>query len=70
MNTVTLNVKGMSCMGCVRTVKGLVSALPGIDRVEVDLGSGRVEVTHNPDKTDLAAIRRVIIDGGYTIEGS
>jgi len=67
MNTLTLNVKGMSCMGCVRTVKSLVSALPGIERVDVDLGSGRVEVTHNPEQADEQTIRRVITDGGYTV---
>lgn len=68
MNTLIFNVQGMSCMGCVRSVKGLVSALPGVSSVEVDLASGRVEVKHDPAQCDAQAIRSVINDGGYTVK--
>lgn len=67
MNTLTLSVTGMSCMGCVNSVKNLVSALPGIASVEIDLGLGRVEVKHDPAQADAAAIRAAIEDGGYTV---
>ena len=68
MNSVTLNVKGMSCMGCVRSVKVLLSALPGVERVEVDLASGHVEVSHDPSRCSLEAMRAAIQDGGYNVE--
>ena len=67
MNTLTLIVTGMSCMGCVNSVKNLVTALPGIGDIEIDLASGRVVVAHDPAKSDAAAIRAVIEDGGYGI---
>lgn len=67
MNTLTLSVTGMSCMGCVNSVKNLVSALPGIASVEIDLGPGRVEVRHDPDLVDAASICAAIEDGGYTV---
>ena len=67
MNTLTLTVTGMSCMGCVNSVKNLVGALPGIADVRVDLGSGRVEVDHDPQQSDLRAIRQAIEDGGYGV---
>lgn len=67
MNTLTLTVTGMSCMGCVNSVKNLVGALPGIADVRVDLGSGRVEVDHDPKQSDLQAIRQAIEDGGYGV---
>ncbi|MEW5771219.1 MAG: heavy metal-associated domain-containing protein [Pseudomonadota bacterium] len=69
MNQITLNVGGMSCMGCVNSVKRLVSALPGIGGVEVDLASGRVEVTHDPQLSSVQAIRQAIEDGGYQVVG-
>ena len=69
MNTLTLSVTGMSCMGCVNSVKNLVSALPGIASVEIELASGRVEVKHDPAQTNAAAIRSAIEDGGYGVEG-
>lgn len=71
MNTptlpLTLTVTGMSCMGCVNSVKNLVNALPGIAVIEIDLASGRVEVTYDPAQADAAAIRAAIEDGGYGI---
>lgn len=67
MNTLTLTVSGMSCMGCVNSVKNLVSALPGISTVQVDLASGRVEVGHDPALVDARAIRQAIEGGGYTV---
>ena len=66
-NTLTLKVGGMSCMGCVNSVKNLLAALPGVASVEVDLASGRVAVGHDPARVDAAAIRRAIEDGGYQV---
>jgi copper chaperone len=67
MNTLTLTVSGMTCMGCVKSVKNLVGALPGVDRVEVDLASGRVEVGHDPARATPEAIRAAIEGGGYQV---
>lgn len=69
MNTLTLTVGGMSCMGCVNSVKNLVSALPGVIAVQVDLATGRVDVSHDPSLCDREAISRAIEDGGYQVVG-
>lgn len=69
MNTLILTVSGMSCMGCVNSVKNLVSALPGVTGVQVDLASGRVEVSHDPARADAQAIRQAIEGGGYQVAG-
>lgn len=69
MNTLTLNVSGMSCMGCVNSVKNLVGALPGVSEVQVDLASGRVDVTHDAAQASPEAIRAAIDGGGYQVVG-
>jgi copper chaperone len=69
MNTTILTVTGMRCMGCVNSVKNLVSALPGVAGVQVDLASGRVDVVHDPALADVPAIRQAIEDGGYQVTG-
>lgn len=68
MNTTTLKVTGMSCMGCVRSVKALLEALPGVGQVEVDLASGRVDVSHDPNLASTDALRAAINDGGYSVQ--
>ena len=45
-----LNVKGMSCSHCAAAVKNAVGALPGVYNVNVDLASGRVTVSHDPEE--------------------
>lgn len=67
MNTLILTVSGMSCMGCVNSVKNLVSALPGVTSVNVDLASGKVEVNHDPILANAQAVRQAIEDGGYQV---
>lgn len=69
MNTLTLNVTGMSCMGCVNSVRNLVGALPGVIEVQVDLASGRVEVAHDPALASPDVIRAAIDGGGYQVVG-
>ena len=57
-----LNVEGMTCAHCERAIKQAVAALGGI--AEVDLAAGTVEVT---GIDDIAAVRRVIEEEGYTV---
>ena len=37
---VTLMISGMTCAGCARSVERMLSAVPGVARVEVDLAGG------------------------------
>lgn len=67
MSTLNLTVSGMSCMGCVNSVKRLVSALPGVSNVNVDLASGRVDVSFDPALVRVEIIRQAIEGGGYQV---
>lgn len=67
METITLKIGGMSCMGCVNSVKRLLAALPGIGRVDVDLAKGSAEVDYDPAQVDPATLRRTLTDGGYPV---
>jgi copper chaperone CopZ len=44
MNTVELEVQGMTCGSCVKHVTKALQAVPGVTHVEVDLASGRARV--------------------------
>ena len=45
MNTIDLEVQGMSCGACVKHVTQALQPLAGINHVEVDLQSGYVQVS-------------------------
>lgn len=68
MDTQILKVSGMSCMGCVNSVKRLLSALDGVQSVEVDLASGQVEIRHDPARCTTDAMRQAIEGGGYKVD--
>lgn len=44
MNTIELQVQGMTCGSCVKHVSKALQAVPGVTHVEVDLASGRARV--------------------------
>lgn len=44
MQTVELNVQGMTCGSCVKHVTAALNQLPGVTAVEVDLSVGRVSI--------------------------
>jgi copper chaperone CopZ len=57
-------VRGMTCQHCVASVTEEVSALPGVEAIEVDLESGRLVVTG--DVSD-DAIGVAVDEAGYQV---
>ena len=64
--TNTYRIGGMSCGGCVSTVKQKLSTVPGVTSVTVDLGEKEAEITSSQEiKTD--ALRAALSNSHYTI---
>ena len=64
--TSTYTVTGMTCGHCVQAVSGELSALPGVEDVQVDLASGAVTVTSEAPRTD-DAVRAAVDEAGYEL---
>lgn len=67
MEHVTLTVRGMSCGHCVKAVEGSVGALSGVEKVNVNLADGKVDVEFNPEQVSLEKIKETIDDQGYEV---
>ena len=65
MATITLEVGGMSCQGCVQNVTRLLKATPGVTDARVQLSPGRAEVTFDPARTGVAQLKDAINGAGY-----
>jgi copper chaperone CopZ len=59
-----VNVIGMTCDHCVKTVTKAVRAVPGAGTVQVDLDRGTVDVQGTPD---AVAVRAAIARAGYDV---
>lgn len=62
-----LNVQGMSCGGCVKSVEGALNNLDGVENVAVELETGKVNVTFNEAVVKLDDISEEIEDIGYDV---
>jgi copper chaperone len=69
METITMNVKGMTCGGCVASVTRVLKAVPGVSDVAVSLTLGTAKVTYDPAKTAAPALRTAVEDAGYDVVG-
>jgi copper chaperone len=67
MEKVCLNVNGMSCEHCVRSVKNALSALDGIGDVDVDLEKKIVTVEFDASRITIDIIKNVIDEEGYEV---
>ena len=67
METATLNVKGMTCQGCVASVTRVLKALPGVRDVEVTLDPGRATVSYDASRASVPALKAAIEDAGYDV---
>jgi len=69
METITMNVQGMTCGGCVASVTRVLKAVPGVSDVAVSLSPGTARVTFDPATTTAPALRSAIEDAGYDVVG-
>ncbi len=55
MQTQRFDIQGASCQSCVRKIREALSAIAGIDDVQVDLDAQQVTVTGTADSADVQA---------------
>lgn len=67
MKTEVLNVKGMTCGGCVASVKHALTALPGIVGVMVSLPKQQAEVRFDESKLTIDTMRIALKSAGYDV---
>jgi len=65
---ITLQVQGMTCGHCVKSVENSVGAMNGVERVLVELTNGTVAVEYNDNEVNVQNIKDTIEDQGYTVE--
>lgn len=65
----TYLVKGMTCGHCAGAVTQEVSALPGVENVEVAVDTGRVTVV-STGELSADAVREAVDEAGYELVGA
>ena len=62
----TYIVEGMTCQHCVASVTEEIAEIDGVDKVEVDLGTGSV-VVGSAVALDEASVEAAVAEAGYRL---
>ena len=63
--SVELTIQGMSCGGCVASLRNALAALPGVTVKDVQIGSATVETDGSPQTAE--AIKAAVDDAGFVV---
>ena len=60
-----LEIGGMHCAACVRTVEQALGAVPGVADASVNFGVERASVTYDPARAEIEDLERAVSESGY-----
>ena len=67
METIKIGIKGMTCGGCVASVKRVLKQLDGVQKVDVSLEQQQATVEYTAGRVDLARLRSAIEGAGFEV---
>jgi P-type Cu+ transporter len=65
--TLEIPISGMDCADCTRHVQQAIEKLPGVQAVQVFLGSEKAVVQLDPGRVDIPALRAAVQGAGYDV---
>src|SRR3712207_6056014 len=65
VETVTLELEGMTCASCVNRIERKVKKVPGVEKASVNLATEEGSFTFTSEQTSLGAIIEAIEAAGY-----
>jgi copper chaperone len=68
MESVKIGIKGMTCGGCVASVKRVLEGLDGVERADVTLEPAQARVDYVAGRVDATRLRSAIEDAGFEVE--
>ena len=67
MKQETINISGMHCNGCVKSVTNALNKINGVTGVEVSLTDERAVVQYDETKTNIEQLNNAVTEAGYEV---
>ena len=67
MQTEVIKIEGMTCMGCVNSVKNVLEKIPGLASAEVSLERKQATIQYDAATAGTVQFRNAIKDAGFEI---
>jgi copper chaperone len=65
METSVMKITGMTCMGCVNSVKKVLNAIDGVQSSDVSLEKAQATVVYDAARAQPAQFKRAVEDAGF-----
>lgn len=65
MQTVTLNIEGMTCGGCAKSIARILENAGGVSKAEVSLESRNAVIEFDAAQTNVETLIEAIEEGGF-----
>ena len=69
VETITLNVQGMTCAACVVHVEAALKGVSGVVEASVNLATDQARVEYMDGLTGFESLAEAVADAGYSVEG-
>lgn len=63
--TTTLNINGMTCGGCVKSVTNALNQVTGVQQADVSLEQNNAVINFDDSQTNKTALKQAIEDAGF-----
>jgi len=67
MNKIEIQVEGMTCGGCVKSIQNALNAREGVSRASADLDAKTVSIEFDPAVIEVSALQQAIVDAGFDV---
>ena len=68
MKTTNLQIDGMHCDGCARTVEALLSRVPGVRKAEASFDERQARVLHDQNEAPVADLMAAVTKAGFEVK--
>ncbi len=67
MQTEIIKIKGMTCMGCVNSVKNVLEKIPGVNGADVSLEQKQVTIQYDATAANTHQFKDAIVEAGFEV---
>ena len=67
MQTEVIRIKGMTCMGCVNSVKNVLEKIPGVGSAGVSLEQKQVTIQYDAATINADQFKNAITEAGFEV---
>ena len=65
--TITLNIQGMTCSGCVKSVTNALNQVAGVQSVDVSLDHNNATINFDDGQVQQSTLKEAIEDAGFDV---